>query len=73
MSNYAPTKPHLGPHFVQPIFQNITKLQSITYLKKAIQYLLEKIWGILGNYGKVPQCFLNFPKIKLPKIPQNSP
>ena len=69
----APTKPHLGPRFVQPIFQKITKLQSITYLKKASQYLLEKFWEFWGIMGRYPDAFQTPPKLSSPKFPLTPP
>ena len=29
--------------------------------------------GFLGNFGEILMAILRFPKIRLPKIPQNSP
>ena len=69
MPNYAPYKASSRPTFCPtyiPLFQKITKLQSMTNLKKASQYLLEKFWGLMVRY---PDAFQTSPKLSSPKFP----
>ena len=70
--NYTQIKPHLGPKFC---ITYIPEDNQVAINQKASQYLKKiwEFWGILGNIGELLPCFSNFPKIKLPKIPQNSP